>query len=213
MNYIYDILLNFTNSKKCYDFFEWEDNDFIINVKKTPVFKVTREDMFNIYNYKVKVSSDFLKKIEGVSNVYKKNKMIFKHLAIFTDGTFALGISFNDNGLAEYKSHLLLDEEEEVLIVSESLKEEKVEYKKLEKMDNDNFITRKESEERDFLVKEIKGLYKNNNIQKLKFLYIEYFNKKEDDVDIIYNGLLDSLNNINEKHTNLYNLLKLTCKK
>jgi len=213
LNYIYDILLNFTDSKKCYDFFEWEDNDFIINVKKIPVFKVSRQDMFNIYNYKIKVGGDFLKKIEGLSNVYKKNKIMFKHLSIFTDGSFALGVSFNDNGITEYRSHLFLDEEEEVLIISENLKDEKIEYKKLEKFSKDNFITRREGEEREFLFKELKSLYKSNNVQKLRFLYVEYFNKREDDVDIIYNSLLDSLNDINDKHTNLYNLLKLTCKK
>ena len=54
---------------------------------------------------------------------------------------------------------------------------------------------------------------KNNNIEKLKYLYIEYFDQKEENISKAYNDLIESLNSMDDKHIVLYNLLKLTCKK
>lgn len=213
MNYMYDILLNFTNSKKVYEFFEWESTDVIINVKKIPIFKIAKETLWDLLNYRIKVDKSFLKKIENTSIVYKQNKKRFKHLAIFSDGSKAIGINLNDNGIVEYKSSMLLDEEEEATYIAEKLQLEKLEYQKLEKLKKEEFITRKEEEEKNFLLKEINLLYKNNDLEKLKYLYIEYFDKKEENIDNIYNKLITSLDSIDEKHEELYQLLKLTCKK
>lgn len=213
MNYMYDILLNFTNSKKVYEFFEWESTDVIINVKKIPIFKIAKETLWDLLNYRIKVDKSFFKKIENTSIVYKQNKKRFKHLAIFSDGSKAIGINLNDNGIVEYKSSMLLDEEEEATYIAEKLQLEKLEYQKLEKLKKEEFITRKEEEEKTFLLKEINLLYKNNDLEKLKYLYIEYFDKKEENIDNIYNKLITSLDSIDEKHEELYQLLKLTCKK
>ena len=213
MNYMYDILLNFTSSKKVYEFFEWESTDVIINVKKIPIFKIAKETLWDLLNYRIKVDKSFLKKIENTSIVYKQNKKRFKHLAIFSDGSKAIGINLNDNGTVEYKSSMLLDEEEEATYIAEKLQLEKLEYQKLEKLKKEEFITRKEEEEKNFLLKEINLLYKNNDLEKLKYLYIEYFDKKEENIDNIYNKLITSLDSIDEKHEELYQLLKLTCKK
>lgn len=213
MNYMYDILLNFTNSKKVYEFFEWESTDVIINVKKIPIFKIAKETLWDLLNYRIKVDKSFLKKIENTSIVYKQNKKRFKHLAIFSDGSKAIGINLSDNGIVEYKSSMLLDEEEEATYIAEKLQLEKLEYQKLEKLKKEEFITRKEEEEKNFLLKEINLLYKNNDLEKLKYLYIEYFDKKEENIDNIYNKLITSLDSIDEKHEELYQLLKLTCKK
>lgn len=213
MNYIYDVLLNFTNPKRVYDFFEWELNDTIINIKKVPVIKVSKEMLLDIFNYKVKVDKSFLKTIEGLAIVYKQSKKKFKYLSILSDGAKSLGVSFNDNGIVEYRSSMLLDEEEEASFIADKLSVEKIDYKKLEKYKKDTFVTRKEEEEKDFLVKEINFLYDTNDLEKLKYLYIEYFDKKEDSIEQIHKDLIDSLNDIDERHNILYNLLKLTCKK
>lgn len=213
MNYIYDVLLNFTNPKRVYDFFEWELNDTIINIKKVPVIKVSKEMLLDIFNYKVKVDKSFLKTIEGLAIVYKQSKKKFKYLSILSDGAKSLGVSFNDNGIVEYRSSMLLDEEEEASFIADKLSVEKIDYKKLEEYKKDTFVTRKEEEEKDFLVKEINFLYDTNDLEKLKYLYIEYFDKKEDSIEQIHKELIDSLNDIDERHNILYNLLKLTCKK
>lgn len=213
MTYMYDILLNFTDSKRIYDFFEWDYNDVILNIKKISVFKVNKSTLSDIYNYKIKVDDDFLKKIENTAVIYKQSKRKYKYLTIFSDGNKAIGICINEKGIVEFKSCLLLEEEEEACFIAEKLTTLDFNYKKFGRVKNVEFITRKEEYTRDFLLKEINELYKKNYFEKLKYLYIEYFDRKEDDIEYIYKELLNSLNNITDKHLNIYNLLKLTCKK
>ena len=213
MTYMYDILLTFTDSKRIYDFFEWGYNDVIVNIKKISVFKVNKSTLSDIYNYKIKVDDDFLKKIENTAVIYKQSKRKYKYLTIFSDGNKAIGICINEKGIVEFKSCLLLEEEEEACFIAEKLTTLDFNYKKFGRVKNVEFITRKEEYTRDFLLKEINELYKNNYFEKLKYLYIEYFDRKEDDIEYIYKELLNSLNNITDKHLNIYNLLKLTCKK
>lgn len=213
MNYIYDVLLNFNDSKRLYNFFEWDTNDNILNVKKVLVFRVSHDVLLDFIRYKVKVSKTFLKKIENTAIIYKQNKKKYTHMMILSDGMKSIGISFNDSGITEYKSNMLLEEEEEASFIASKSDFEKIEYKRLSKEHNENFTTRKELEEKEFIMKEINSLYKNNNIEKLKYLYIEYFDQKENNISKAYNDLIESLNSMDDKHIILYDLLKLTCKK
>ena len=58
---------------------------------------------------------------------------------------------------------------------------------------------------------EIKDSYKNGNFDKLKYLYFELFDKEQDDVDLVYNKLLSSINEeINYNHNKLYEVIKLS---
>lgn len=213
MNYVYDILLNLSNNKRVYDFYEWNQNDDIVNVKKVPVIRVDSKTLLDIFNYKVKISSSFLGKLENNFSIYKNTRKKIKYLVVLSDCNKAFGISINSKGIIESKSSLLLDEEEEVLFIAEKEKIEKIDYKKIRHEEKEKFLTRKEEEEKDFLLKEINTLYKNNDIEKLKYLYIEYYNIKEENIDNIYTKLINSLESIDEKHEELYQLLKLTCKK
>lgn len=213
MNYIYDVLLNFNDSKRLYNFFEWDTNDNILNVKKVLVFRVSHDTLLDFINYKVKLSKEFLKKIENTAIIYKQNKKKYTHMVILSDGMKSIGISFNESGITEYKSNMLLEEEEEATFIASKSNPEKIEYKRLSRERNEGFTTRNELEEKEFITKEINNLYKSNNIEKLKYLYIEYFDQKEDNITKAYNDLIKSLNSMDDKHIILYDLLKLTCKK
>lgn len=213
MNYIYDVLLNFNDSKRLYNFFEWDTNDNILNVKKVLVFRVSHDVLLDFIRYKIKVSKTFLKKIENTAIIYKQNKKKYTHMMILSDGMKSIGISFNESGITEYKSNMLLEEEEEATFIASKSNPEKIEYKRLLRERNEGFTTRNELEEKEFITKEINNLYKSNNIEKLKYLYIEYFDQKEDNITKAYNDLIKSLNSMDDKHIILYDLLKLTCKK
>ena len=63
------------------------------------------------------------------------------------------------------------------------------------------------------LLKTINSLYKNNDFEKLNYLYYEYFNKIENNNEKIYNSLILSMDNFNSKHTALYDILTLSSKK
>lgn len=213
MSFVYDILLNFSNCKKMFDFYEWEENDNLINVKKIPIIRVSSDILIDIYNYKIKFSDKFLNRIENIATVYKQYKNNYKYLVVLSDCNRAIALNISSNGMVKNKSNLLLDEEEEVLFIAEKLELDSVEYKKLQKEQYDFFKSRKQQEKKEFLLKEIRKLYDNNSYDKLKYLYFEYFDKIEDDIKKVYSELIDSFDDINDKHETLYELLKLVCKK
>lgn len=68
MNYIYDILLNFHNM--LYDFYDWNLNDNIINVRKVPLFKISSNQLKEIKENVVKFDYNFLKKFKIVQNYF-----------------------------------------------------------------------------------------------------------------------------------------------
>ena len=61
MNYVYDIILNFQDNY--YNFFEWKKEDKIRNIPKISLYRVSDKDMLILKNNKVKVSQDFIDKI------------------------------------------------------------------------------------------------------------------------------------------------------
>jgi len=212
MDYVYDILLNISN-KKAYDFFEWNQKDEIINLKKTPIIRIETKQLIEICNYKIKFNNEFLKKIENQFLIYKPCKRKINYIVILSDTKKAIGITISNNGIIESRSCLLLDEEDDILNISEKLIIEKIEYKKISKEQDNNFLTRKEEDCKRYLLKEINTMYQNNDTDKLKYLYIEYFNEREEDKNNIYKELVSSLATIDKKHQELYQILKKIQKK
>ena len=107
-------------------------------------------------------------------------------------------------------SSLLLDEEEEVNEISSRVPLIKLEYNIIEK-NQENDLTRNELKVLNYIEKDLHNSYKKKDLNKLKYLYYEYFNKENDSIEDIYQALLDTLNNYNNKHNNLYKLIKLSC--
>ena len=134
-----------------------------------------------------------------------KNKQVKKAM-LFTDGYRVLAVLFNDQYKSVARSKLLLEEELDVLDISEKLNEVELIYKKSTKIEEE-FYTRKELEIKQKLEREIKKAYKKQEVNKLGYIYIEYFNKEEKNIEILYQNLLDSLKEINEKHIKLLDML------
>ena len=77
MNYIYDILLNFKES--FLDFYEWNLDDEIIHIRKIPLFRVSKEKLYDFKNGIVKIDYSFLKYIFNKTEVFKgRNKKSIK---------------------------------------------------------------------------------------------------------------------------------------
>lgn len=205
MIYIYDILVNLSNT--LYEFYEWNKNDDIVHIKKMPLIRVDSKIINDLYNYNIRVDKDFLDMI-----LYKTDKYDFKkikYLACFSDGKRCIVLEFNDKFEVKKRSKLLLDDEEEVNNYILKTDIYKLNYKKLDKINDKELLTRKECKIRDMLIKDIDKSYKDNDISKLEYLYYEYFDKKKVDIDVMYNELRNSFNNFNNKHLNLYNVLML----
>ena len=67
MNYIYDIILNFTSNY--FDFYEWKNEDILINFKKIPLFHVNSDVINDFIYYDIEVDKSFLNSIKGRSLV------------------------------------------------------------------------------------------------------------------------------------------------
>lgn len=209
MNYIYDILLNL--NKKLFDFYEWNTSDEILHVRKIPIIRVSKEDLFNLRNKQVMVDASLLKKICNRCEVFtNRDVKIINYVCIFSDTKDVLAIEFNQNGIKNKMSKLLIDEEEEVIEVAENIEcsEIKYEVNKVDKIDC--FKTRRELKMYDYILKQ----FNKNNYNKLKYLYFEYFDKEEDNYSTIIINLKKEIdNNWGEACEKIYNFLRLSSQK
>lgn len=208
MVYIYDILLNF--NKNLIEYFEWEEKDKIKYIKKIMVFKTTTNTIKDIIENEIILDKNFTKQIPKYEMNGLKNN---SSTCLLTDGNIVIGILIKENIITDI-SRLLLDEENEILLIAKNLELTNINYKiNNKKQKNKNLLTRKEEIIKNKLSKEIHYLYKNNNYNKLIYLYYEYTNKENKNIDYIYNFLIKTLESFNQKHINLYNILTLSNQK
>ncbi len=209
MNYFYDLLINLSDDVP-YNFFEWNKNDDIMHLKKIPVFKINTNDLKNFLSFNIKVGEEFLKDIENKTEGYDKN--LIKYMALFTDNNNSLVLEFNEDGKAIARSKLLLEEQLDLMEIAYSLKRITINYKKLDLI-NQNDELRQIKELKHFLNLEIKTLYENNNLSKLRYLYNEVFNQDNKDLLSIYKDLKKEINKqFNENHLKLFDIIKLSYK-
>lgn len=209
MIYIYDILLNFNDD--LYEFFEWEKGDNILHIKKIPIIKVNSFVLDDLINKDVQLSNNFLNIINNKTEVYENKRIkVLKYCCLITDGYKVIGININNN--IKY-SDLLLDEAMDSIEISKRTKTIDIEYTIIGDKQIDYFNTRNEIKIKNYLRLEINNIYNNKDYSKLKYLYFEYFDNNIDNIELIYNELMKSLNKITNKHNKLYQLLKLCNKK
>ena len=206
MIYIYDVLLNFTDNYY-YDFYEWMDNDNYINVKKVPVIRVNKKTIEDFVNYKIKVNSKFLKRINNKSIFLKKDKEKYNYTVILSCGIKSIGVSFNEKGLINYISSMLLDEEEDTNRIVINQNEEIIKYKKYKNKRSN--ILRFNMAKKKEIIRELKEEFLNKEYDKLKYIYYEIYNKIDNDINYIYNKILSDIDNIIDDITLVFDELKI----
>jgi len=206
MNFIYDIVLNF--NKDYYNFFEWNKKDNIINIKKIPLF-VVENDTFKSMKYdNIVVSKNFIDSIKDKTYTYNRQKV--GPSCLISNGKEVIGLLFNDKGDLVKRSSLLLDEEEEVLDEIYSDEIFNIEIIKFKKNKIDCNTNRIQRDKKDFLIKYIN---KENNEINLKYLYYDYFEKDEDNINIIKDILIHEIkHNWNKKFDKFYDTVKIFSK-
>ncbi len=211
MIYIYDILLNFMDSRNCLEFFEWDQNDDIEHVKKIPLFRVSKEMMKAVYGGDV-ILKEGLSEIKDRTEIFGRDDVRFvPYACLFSDGRHCMAVEFDETGKSVYKSGLLLDEEEEILDIADRLDERTFSYQVLESDRKKEFLTRREKKICIFLRHEIEDAYKKNDCSKLQYLYAEYGGVEESDMNAVYRHLVESLDQfLDDRHYRLYHLLKLS---
>lgn len=202
MNYIYDIILNF--NEEFYDFYEWNNNDNVINVRKIPVLKVDENTYVSLRNNKIQVSMETIDSLKKNFSLYNE-KIEGNIICLITNGMSAFGVMFNNNGYLIKRSGMLFDEEEEVIDESENIKEVKIDFIKNEKQKSNN-ISRIVKEKQKFIKDYISSL---DDELTLKYIYYDYF-EKEENKNNIKEILLSEINSEwNSKLSKLYDLTKL----
>lgn len=209
MKYIFDIILNL--HEEFINFFEWEKKDKLLYVKKLPIFCIDNGIFHNIIFNSIKVSKSFLEMInyENYSSNLENDK--YRYMCLLTNKNTVIGVCFDEDGRNILVSDLLIDDQEEIL---EEVKDNSIimiDYELISKKGEEKFLTRKEINLKKVISREITNLYKNNDLSKLAYFYYEYFNIESDDIKLIYNNLISSLENaIDEKHFKIYEILKLS---
>jgi hypothetical protein len=201
MNYIYDIFLNFNDT--LYDIYEWNKNDNIIHIRKIPLFKVDKKTMCDFITKKIELPTEFLTKIYKRTEVFNKNKIDYINYSfLISDGSDVIAIK-----LGKY-SRLLIEEETEVIEYVKSIKQTNIKYNIIKNNKKCIFKTRNELKIKEYINKRINELIKNNEYDKLKYLYLDCFNKNiTKSIDELF---LSELNkNWDFVYLKLYNLLKL----
>lgn len=211
MNYFYDLLINL-NDDKAYEFYEWDQNDSIIHLKRVPIIKLNTLDFQNLLLNQIMVNQEFLDLIYNKTESYDKCSK-FDYMCLFTDENSSLIIEFNKEGKSICRSKILLEEELDLLEIAYSLPKESIDYICTEKIENDLQL-RQEIKIKKFLITEINTLYDEKNKKKLIYLYKEVTNQDENNIDVIKNYLIDFIKkDFEESHLKLYEIIKLSYKK
>ncbi len=208
---VYDILINFQDSNRVYEFFEWNEDDGIEHIKRIPLIKINSNFLDKILKYKIIIDTEFLSNIYKKTEIYSDYKTIqVDYACLFTDGYKVVGVEFNKDGNLLFKSSLLLDEEDEVLDLSNKLKITNIKYNKVNRKVEEVFLTRREEYRRVFLLQELKSAKKKMNYDKINYIYGEVFPLDKKNEEEKYNVLIEDINsNYRECYNKLFNILKL----
>lgn len=211
MIYIYDILVNFTDSNdRVYEFFEWDRKDVIEHIKKIPLIRVNDQTFYDFMNNDVSIELSDLEHIKNKAISFSSNSSSYLFLISNLKRAYALELDSVGNIIS--RSSLLIDEEDEVITFARDVSISDISYS-VKKNNNNNIIsTRNEKRNRNIVFREINDAYNSNNISKLNYLYEECFNEKGSDISSIYKRLVSFLDD-NRMIRKLLFIFKLTRKK
>lgn len=210
MNYIYDITLNL-NKNNLYEFYEWREDDVPEFILKIPIYKIDKNAFFDIKNNNIIVDKDFLITIFDKTEVYTEDAIsLIRYAALFSDGNNVIGIEFDSSGNSYMKSNLSIDDESEVLEIIKDIKYILLDYK-VKNINNlqIKLLTRKEKEEEEYLLNRVNSMYKNNETEKLKYIFYELYNEKLDNLEKVYSKLINAIKNNESKVKKLLEIISL----
>ena len=170
MQYYYDVLGNF--SEYILKFYEWESNDDIVNIKKIPFIKISKEDMRVLLSYSVILEMD---------NIVKNSKDKANYLLLST-GCDALMVELNQEGKIIYYSSLLIEDELEVNELAHSMNTIKLKFKVLDKIKILSDYKQGEKA-KNLIFHELKKIRDNDNKDECLYYYYEWFHVSTDDYD------------------------------
>lgn len=206
MNYYYKIDLNF--NEELYSFYEWSINDKIEHLKKIPIVKVRSNILKKVYSNEIIISEDFINFIKGKSIIKNVNYEIIA--CIFCDDNNCVAIEFNKDGKSISRSNLLLEDENNIIDICHKIKQKELKFEIIKSIKiNDEF--RQERFMKKIIKKEINELYKNKKEDKLRYLYYEWFNKEESNINKLFLEMNENLKiDFCDIHYKIYKIIELS---
>ena len=208
MNYYYDVVLNFFDTNML--FYEWNKFDNLELYKRVPIIQVNSKTLKDFINYNVVVDKNFL---EIIKDKAKKKGDCPSYIAIFADRNGSIALEFDENGNSLYRSFLDIDDDLNISEFLYTVDIMKVSYEIKDEIKYNDCL-RMEDEIKLLIKTEINSLHKKKDFVKLKYLYMEWFNKVPYDNEQIYDYMINKLNDkvgIEEKR--IYDLIKLSYNK
>lgn len=207
MNYYYDILLNFNDS--LLSFYEWEETDSLEYFKKIPLFQVNTKTLKDLVNYNIIIDEYYLNLIKDKA---KSKGNTPSYVAIFADKNGSIAIEFNESGYSISRSLLSIDDEVNINDLLYTIDIKDINYKKDKLLKRNNNLRYEDSIKR-VIKKELNNLINNKDYLKLKYLYMEWSNKDDNDYHTMYKEMLTSLDkSVSSKEVKIYDLIKLSYK-
>lgn len=208
MNYYYDVLLNFLDGNV--QFYEWDSLDNLEYYKRIPLVGVDSKTLNDFINNDVKVEKEFLELIE---NKAKKKGECPLYVAIFADRNGSIALEFDKDGNSISRSFLEVGDDLNIVEVLYTVDIIKLDYEVIKKVDYNRSL-RDENKIKLIIRTELETLEKNKEYTKLKYLYMEWFNKKPSDNENMYKVMNEKLSNeIGIKEKRIYDLIKLSYNK
>lgn len=208
MNYIYDLVLNFTDSDNLLEFYEWKKRDSLTTIQKMPIFKITRYQMDDILNNRIKISEEIYNSVKNKTIVADGDNL--KYSFLVTDLNRVVALDFSSDRVLKRSSCLLLDEEEDVIDECADYEVDDFNYEIICSYKKQLFLTREEKNIREKLLLELKSLYENKDYDEINYLYEELYTEKMS-IRRKYLFLVDEItNNYDSKYNKLYDIIKLT---
>jgi len=177
MHYYYDVLANLDVC--LWEFYEWEQTDNIVPIKKVPFVRVSEQDMKNFMGYQISFDEEWVQKY--LDKTFVKNQKEHLNCILFSSTKNSILFEVSSDGTVITRSKLLIEDENNCNEVAFSLKECSVNYQSLNKISSLKEL-RQGSSEKHFLLVELNTLEETKNIKKCSYLYYEWFGKFESDL-------------------------------
>ncbi len=205
MVYVYDVLVNF--NERLIDFYDWEEDDDYFHVRRCPLFKVSTFVIRDFSYRKVKVNTLFLNNIKDKTQMFSsKNIEVVPYMAIFSDSKSAVSVIFDKCGNIVKVSKFLINEELEIISLTNGLSVTNIDYKVSGKV-RFNKMIRREASILDSIIFELSNI--KDDKEKIDYLYYEWFDKSEgsNKYDTLVRDLKKRFTFRHEEFLNLINLL------
>jgi len=170
MHYYFDVLVNLDET--LWEFYEWEQNDNLVPIKKVPLIRVKEKDIENFMKYQVTFDETWLEKY--IDKTTLKNQKEKITCLLFSSTKNNILLELNKKGEVIGKSKLLIEDDNNCNEMSFTEKETNISYEIGPKIKVEKEF-RQAKKEKKLIEIELETIKKTNNIKKCSYLYYEWF--------------------------------------